>query len=162
HPGEEKNDDAFADQLASMAELYVNDAFGTAHRAHASTVGVAKRLPRAAAGILMDAELRHLSVLLMDPQHPYVIVLGGAKVSDKIDLIRNLLPRANRILVGGAMAYTFLRAGGVETGDSLVENGQIDTAASLMAEAASRGVAFLLPSDHRIQAAPESAEAART
>ena len=157
HPEEEKNDEGFAAQLAALAELYVNDAFGTAHRAHASTVGVARRLPRAAAGLLMDAELRNLSVLLTDPAKPYAIVLGGAKVSDKIDLIRNLMARADRILIGGAMAYTFLRARGIDTGDSLVEAAQIETAASLMEEAASRGVALLLPSDHRIRAVSEGA-----
>jgi len=162
HPGEEKNDEAFAARLAALAELYVNDAFGTAHRAHASTVGVARRLPRAAAGLLMDAELRNLSVLMIDPARPYAIVLGGAKVSDKIALIRNLMVRADRILIGGAMAYTFLRARGIDTGDSRVEADQAATAAALMEEAAARTIALLLPSDHRIgPAAPESAAGAR-
>ena len=157
HPGEEKNDEAFASQLAALADLYVNDAFGTAHRAHASTVGVARKLPRAAAGLLMDAELRNLSVLLTGPAKPYAIVLGGAKVSDKIELIQSLMARADKILIGGAMAYTFLRACGVDTGDSLVEAGQVDTASSLMAQAESRGITLLLPTDHRIRAAGEGA-----
>lgn len=161
HPEEEKNEEVFAAKLASLAELYVNDAFGTAHRAHASTVGVARALPRAAAGLLMDAELRHLSVLLTGPPRPYAIVLGGAKVSDKIELIRSLMARADRILIGGAMAYTFLRARGVDTGDSLVEAAQIGTAGSLMEEADSRGIALLLPSDHRIRAVAEGATEVR-
>src|SRR5437867_7482679 len=151
HPGEERNDGAFAQRLASLADRYVNDAFGTAHRAHASTVGIAKRLGRAAAGLLMDAELRNLSVLLADPPRPYVVVLGGAKVSDKIDLIRNLMARVDRILVGGAMAYTFLRGKAVHVGDSLVEADHVETAAALVREAAASGVSLLLPADHRVR-----------
>jgi phosphoglycerate kinase len=148
HPEEEKNEEAFSRRLASLADLYVNDAFGTAHRAHASTVGVAKILPLAAAGLLMEAELKNLSALLDAPARPYVAVLGGAKVSDKIDLIRNLLPRVDKILIGGAMAYTFLRAQGIETGDSLVEADRIDAAAELLRDSAARGVSIVLPVDH--------------
>jgi len=149
HPEEETNEPSFAGRLASLADVYVNDAFGTAHRAHASTVGVPKRLPAAAAGLLMEAELKHLSPLRGSPDKPYVAVLGGAKVSDKIDLIWNLLPRVDRILVGGAMAYTFLQARGVHVGDSLVQADHVGSAGALLNDAASRGVAILLPVDHR-------------
>lgn len=149
HPEEEKNEPGFAGQLASLAEVYVNDAFGTAHRAHASTVGVPKRLPLAAAGLLMEAEIKHLSALLTAPEKPYVAVLGGAKVSDKIDLIKSLMARVDRVLVGGAMAYTFLRSRGVAVGDSLVEADRVEAAGDLLEEAAARGVSLLLPADHR-------------
>jgi len=151
HAQEEKNDPDFAAGLAALAELYVNDAFGSAHRAHASTAGIAQRLPRAAAGLLMQAELDNLSVLLGGAARPYVAVLGGAKVSDKLDLIRNLMTRVDRILVGGAMAYTFLKAQGVGTGDSRVEADLVDTARTLLAEAAQKGIPLKLPVDHRVR-----------
>jgi len=146
HAGEEANDDAFARALASLADLYVNDAFGTAHRAHASTVGVARHLP-AVAGFLMEKELTYLSRALESPTRPFVAILGGKKVSDKIAVIRNLLTKADTLLIGGAMAYTFLRARGHATGASLVEADKIDLARALMGEAAERKVALLLPED---------------
>ncbi|HET6947586.1 MAG TPA: phosphoglycerate kinase [bacterium] len=146
HPEEEANDDRFARSLAALADLYVNDAFGTAHRAHASTVGVARYLP-AVAGFLMEKELVYLSRALESPTRPFVAILGGKKVSDKIGVIRNLLTNADALLIGGAMTYTFLRAGGHQAGASLVEEDKIDLARSLMEEAAQRKVAFHLPED---------------
>ena len=153
HPEEEANDPGFSERLAALADLYVNDAFGTAHRAHASTVGVAKRVPRAAAGLLMQSELDNLSVLLEAPARPYAAVLGGAKVSDKLDLIRNLFSRVDRILVGGAMAYTFLEARGHEIGASRLEADLVETARGLIDEARARGVALLLPVDPKVKLA---------
>jgi phosphoglycerate kinase len=151
HAGEEKNDPEFVGRLARLTDLYVNDAFGTAHRAHASTVGVARRAGAAASGLLMEAELENLQVLLSGAARPYVAVLGGAKVSDKLDLIRNLLSRVDRILVGGAMAYTFLRAEGHGTGESRIEGDLIATAGALLAEAGEKGVPLVLPVDHRVK-----------
>lgn len=146
HPEEEANDPEFARRLAALADLYVNDAFGTAHRAHASTVGIAAHLP-AVAGFLMEKELTYLSRALEDPTRPFVSILGGKKVSDKIAVIRNLLGKADTVLIGGAMAYTFLRAQGRSVGTSLLEADKLDLARSLMAEAAQRRVAFHLPDD---------------
>ncbi|MDR7401873.1 MAG: phosphoglycerate kinase [Armatimonadota bacterium] len=146
HPGEEANDPEFARALASLADLYVNDAFGTAHRAHASTVGVARYLP-AVAGLLMERELEYLSRALEDPRRPFVAILGGKKVSDKIGVIRNLLGRADTLLIGGAMAYTFLRARGYGVGASLCEVDRLDLARSLLEEAERRRVPLLLPED---------------
>jgi phosphoglycerate kinase len=146
HRGEEANDPDFAAALAAVADLYVNDAFGTAHRAHASTVGVATLLP-AVAGLLMEKELNHLSRALEDPGHPFVAVLGGKKVSDKIGVIRNLLTKADALLIGGAMTYTFLRAKGLEVGKSQYEEDKLDLARSLMVDAEHRRVAFHLPDD---------------
>ncbi|HEY6103645.1 MAG TPA: phosphoglycerate kinase [bacterium] len=146
HPEEEANDPEFARRLAALADLYVNDAFGTAHRAHASTVGIAAHLP-AVAGFLMEKELTYLSRALEDPTRPFVAILGGKKVSDKIAVIRNLLGKAETLLIGGAMAYTFLQAQGRAVGTSLVEADKLDLARSLMAEAAQRRVAFHLPDD---------------
>ena len=143
HPGEEKNDPAFAQRLAVLADLYVNDAFGSAHRAHASTEGVAKHLP-AVAGFLMEKEIQYLGQAVSDPRHPYVALLGGAKISDKIGVIENLLAKADRVLVGGGMANTFLKAQGVGVGDSLVEDASLDLARSLMGRA---GHKLLLPVD---------------
>jgi phosphoglycerate kinase len=148
HTGEEANDDAFSDALARLGDLYVNDAFGSAHRAHASTTGVPARLKPAAAGLLMEAELKHLSHLLEDPVHPFLAILGGAKVSDKIELIENLMPRVDGFLVGGAMAFTFLAARGVPTGCSLVESEKLDRARALLERADTAGKRFLLPIDH--------------
>jgi phosphoglycerate kinase len=150
HPGEEKNDPEFSRQLAALAEIYVNDAFGTAHRAHASTEGVARLLSPAVAGFLMEKEIRYLGQALADPRRPFVAVLGGAKVSDKIPVIENLLAKVDTLIIGGGMAYTFLRAQGVEVGKSLVEADRIDLSRELMARAGQRGVRLLLPEDHVI------------
>jgi phosphoglycerate kinase len=150
HAEEEKNDPLFAQQLARLADIYVNDAFGTAHRAHASTEGMTKFLPTAVAGLLMQAELSHVGQLLATPERPYVAILGGAKVSDKIGVILNLLPKLNRVLIGGGMAYTFLAAQGVPVGHSLVEADKVDAAREILAKAASLGVAIQLPEDHVI------------
>lgn len=146
HAGEETNDDQFARSLARLADIYVNDAFGTAHRAHASTVGMARYLP-AVAGLLMEKELTYLSAALENPKRPFVAILGGKKVSDKIGVIRNLLSKADALLIGGAMSYTFLRAKGFEVGKSLCEDDKLDLARSLMDGAAKRNVPFHLPED---------------
>ncbi len=148
HAGEEKNDPEFASQLAELADLYVNDAFGTAHRAHASTEGVARILTPAAAGFLMEKELRYLGQALANPDRPFVAILGGAKVSDKITVIKNLLNKVDTLLIGGGMAYTFLKAKGIAVGNSLVEEDRLALASELMDEAGKRGIAFLLPEDH--------------
>ncbi|HET6780694.1 MAG TPA: phosphoglycerate kinase [bacterium] len=146
HKGEEANDPGFAAALAALADLYVNDAFGTSHRAHASTVGVAKLLP-AVAGLLLEKELTYLSRALEDPNRPFVAVLGGKKVSDKIGVIRNLLTKSDALLIGGAMSYTFLKAKGFEVGKSLCEDDKLDLARSLIADAGKRRLAFHLPGD---------------
>jgi len=148
HPEEEANDPVFAEELARLGDLYVNDAFGTAHRAHASTVGVPGRLKPAAAGLLMESELTHLGELLAAPKTPFVVILGGAKVSDKIDLIDNLLPRADTFLVGGAMAYTFLAAAGIPVGASLVEKDRLETAREIVRRVGAAGKSLVLPEDH--------------
>jgi phosphoglycerate kinase len=148
HRGEEANDAGFADALARLGDMYVNDAFGSAHRAHASTVGVPARLKPAAAGLLMQEELTHLGRLLEDPAHPFLAILGGAKVSDKIELIDNLLPHVDGFLVGGAMAYTFMRAQGHPVGRSLVEGEKLELARALLARVEAAGKRFLLPVDH--------------
>ncbi|WP_305046155.1 phosphoglycerate kinase [Geoalkalibacter sp.] len=150
HPGEEKNDPEFSRQLAELAEVYVNDAFGTAHRAHASTEGVARLLQPAVAGFLMGKELEYLSGALAAPKRPFVAVLGGAKVSDKISVIENLLTKVDTLIIGGGMAYTFLKAQGVEVGKSLVEADRIELAGRLIAQAKEKGVSLLLPEDHVI------------
>src|SRR5664280_2729628 len=145
HPEEEKNDPAFAQKLAALCDLYVNDAFGSAHRAHASTEGMVKYVPQAAAGLLMERELKYLGMATTNPPRPCVAILGGAKVSDKIEVIQNLGKVVDRLLIGGAMAYTFLRAQGLPTGKSLVEGDTIDLAKELLA---SLGDKLLLPVDH--------------
>jgi phosphoglycerate kinase len=150
HAGEEKNDPAFCRQLAALADFYVNDAFGTAHRAHASTEGVARLLSPAVAGFLMEKEIRYLGGALAEPRRPFVAILGGAKVSDKILVIENLLAKVDALVIGGGMAYTFLRAQGHEVGKSLVEADKIELAGELLAKAAQRGVRLLLPQDHVI------------
>ncbi len=150
HPGEENNDPAFCRQLAALAEIYVNDAFGTAHRAHASTEGVARLLRPAAAGYLMEKELRYLGQALAAPKRPFVAVIGGAKVSDKIEVIENLLGKVDTLLIGGGMAYTFLKAQGIDCGTSLLEADKVELAGRLLAAAGERGVALLLPEDHVI------------
>lgn len=146
HPEEEANDPVFARALARLADVYVNDAFGTAHRAHASTVGIAAFLP-AVAGLLMERELTYLGKVLENPQRPLVVILGGKKVEDKIGVIRNLLRLAQTMLIGGGMCYTFLRAAGGRIGASLCEEEKLDLARELMQEAARRNVRFLLPLD---------------
>lgn len=148
HPEEEKNGETFSRQLAELADLYVNDAFGTAHRAHASTEGITHFVKGAAAGFLMERELNYLGRVLHHPDRPLVVILGGAKVSDKIGVIENLLKLADSILIGGAMAYTFLKSEGYEVGTSLVENDQLDLARSLRETARALGVQFILPMDH--------------
>ena len=148
HAEEEANDDNFSKALAKLADFYVNDAFGTAHRAHASTVGVTRFLGERAAGLLMIRELEALRAVTENPAHPYVAILGGAKVSDKIGVIRNLLNKVDAILIGGAMAYTFLKARGTPIGLSRVEEDKLELARELLAEAARRNVAFVLPVDH--------------
>jgi phosphoglycerate kinase len=153
-PGEEKNDPDLARRLAELADVYVNDAFGAAHRAHASTDGVAHLLP-AAAGLLMQRELEALSTVLERPEHPVVVILGGAKISDKIGVIRRFLQTADALLIGGAMANTFLKAEGFEVGKSLVEDDCIDLARELRAEAARRGRELLLPTDVVVARSPE-------
>ncbi|SEA45652.1 phosphoglycerate kinase [Desulfuromusa kysingii] len=150
HSGETDNDPAFAAQLAALAEIYVNDAFGTAHRAHASTEGVARLLQPAVAGFLMEKELQYLGGALANPQRPFVAILGGAKVSDKITVIENLLSKVDTILIGGGMAYTFLKAQGVEVGQSLVEEDRIALAGDLLDKAQKQGIKFLLPIDHLV------------
>src|SRR5712671_1696179 len=134
HPGETKNDPDFARQLAALGELYVNDAFGTAHRAHASTVGIAQYLP-AVAGLLMEREIKTLGRIMTDPPHPLVAIIGGAKISTKIGVVRSLLKRVDRLCIGGAMACTFFKAKGLEMGRSLVEEDQLDVARSLLTSA---------------------------
>jgi phosphoglycerate kinase len=143
YPGETKNDAEFADQLAALADLYVDDAFGAAHRAHATTVGVAERLP-AAAGLLLEEEIDYLDTVLENPERPFVAILGGAKVSDKLGVIESLLGTADSLLVGGAMCFTFFKALGYEIGDSLVEDDYLEEARRLMGEADER---LILPVD---------------
>lgn len=154
YPGETQNDPEFARELASLGDIYVNDAFGTAHRAHASTVGVARFLP-AVAGLLMAKELEVLGGILTNPSKPFLAILGGAKVSDKIGVLRNLLDKCQRILIGGGMAYTFLRAQGISTGGSLVEEDKIDEAGEIIRQAEKKNCEFVLPLDHVV--APEPA-----
>jgi phosphoglycerate kinase len=135
HAAEEENDPAFAKQLAALADVYVNDAFGSAHRAHASTAGITGFVPKAASGFLMKKELDYLGEALGNPKRPFVAVIGGSKVSGKIDVIKNLLPRVDKLLIGGGMTYTFLKAQGLEVGKSIVENDKLELARSLLAEA---------------------------
>jgi phosphoglycerate kinase len=159
HPGEEANDPSFADALAALADVYVNDAFGAAHRAHASVVGVAERLP-AAAGRLMEREIEVLSRLLQDPEKPFVAILGGAKVSDKLGVIDALTERVDALLVGGAMAFTFLAAQGADVGASLVEEDRLDDVRATLKRTEERGVPIVLPED--VVAAGDAAADART
>jgi phosphoglycerate kinase len=161
HPEEEKNVPEFSKQLAALAEVYVNDAFGSAHRAHCSTEGITRFLSPCAAGLLMEKELEYLGRAVENPARPYVAIVGGAKVSDKIELLQNFLKIADTVLVGGAMAYTFLKAQGVEVGQSKTEDDKLDLAKGLLKNAASTGKKFLLPVDHIVaekfdaSAAPE-------
>ncbi len=158
-PGEEANDPALARQLAAFAEVFVNDAFGTAHRAHASTAGVAAHLP-AVAGLLMEKEIDYLGRVVTDPELPVAAIIGGAKISSKIAVLQHLLSKVNTLLIGGGMASTFLKAQGVDVGASLVEDDQLDTARNVIAEAQRRGVALGLPSD--VVVAERFAEDARS
>jgi len=148
HPEEEANDPKFAKQLAGLADYYVNDAFGTAHRAHASTVGVTRFVQKSAAGLLMEKELQYLGKVLRHPERPFIAILGGAKVSDKIGVIRNLLDKVDVLIIGGGMAYTFLKAQGEPVGKSLVEEDKVELARQLLKEAKSHKLKFLLPTDH--------------
>ncbi|MDE1178332.1 MAG: phosphoglycerate kinase [Edaphobacter sp.] len=148
HAEEEKNDPEFARQLASLCDIYINDAFGSAHRAHASTEGVTHFVPVSAAGLLMEKELTYLGKAVSDPIKPFVAIIGGAKVSDKIEVIDSLLDRVTSLIIGGGMAYTFLNAKGQTTGKSLVEADKIDIAKAALDKAAKKGVTFLLPVDH--------------
>jgi 3-phosphoglycerate kinase len=152
HKEEEQNDEEFAKELASLCDrLYVNDAFGAAHRAHASTVGITKFVDFAAAGLLMEKELEYLGRVITNPDHPFVAILGGAKVSDKIPVIRALIERGiDKLLIGGAMAYTFLKAEGFTVGKSLVENEMLDTARQVRQLAEEKGIELLLPTDHQV------------
>ncbi len=152
HAGETKNDPEFAKALAANADIYVNNAFGTAHRAHASTVGVTKYLQPSAAGFLLEKEIKYLGLALAYPDHPFVAVIGGAKVSDKIAVIENLLDKVDTLIIGGGMAYTFLQAKGRPTGKSLVEADKISLAKELIKKAAEKGVNLLLPQDHIVAA----------
>jgi len=158
HAEEEKNDSEFAKQLAALCDIYVNDAFGAAHRAHASTAGIASFVQPAAAGFLMQKELEALGHALTKAEKPYVAIVGGAKVSDKIELIESFISLATHILIGGAMAYTFLRAKKIPTGKSLVEADKIDLAADLLSRAAAKGVALELPVDHVVATGLDASE----
>lgn len=149
-PEEEKNDETFSKELASLADIYVNDAFGTAHRAHASTEGVTKYLETAVCGYLVQKELKYLSAALSNPVRPFCAILGGAKVSDKINVISALIEKVDVLLIGGAMAYTFLKAQGISVGNSRVEDDKIDLAKDMLAKAEKFGVKILLPVDHII------------
>ena len=159
HPEEEKNDDGFARGLAALADVYVNDAFGAAHRAHASVAAIVPHFSSAGAGLLMENELKYLGMALGDPERPFVAVMGGAKVSDKIDVIDSLLGQVDRLLIGGAMAYTFFKSLGMPVGKSLVEDDKVDEARAIIAHAQARGVVLQLPVDHVVAAKMDPAAA---
>jgi phosphoglycerate kinase len=152
HPEEEANNEEFSRKLAALADVYVNDAFGTAHRAHASTVGITRFVQKAAAGLLMQKELEYLGKAVDNPEKPFVAIIGGAKVSDKIDVLRSLMGKVDVLLIGGAMAYTFLKAQGKRIGKSLVEEDKISLAKDLLQEAQRKAVRLLLPLDHVVAA----------
>ena len=154
HAEEEKNDPAFAQSLAELADVYVNDAFGAAHRAHASVADIVKHFPagQAGAGLLMEKELEYLGLVLGEPDRPFIAIIGGAKVSDKIDVIVSMIKRVDRLLIGGAMAYTFFKALGMPVGKSLVEDDKQDAAREVIAAAKARGVVLQLPVDHVVAA----------
>jgi phosphoglycerate kinase len=156
HPEEEKNDPDFAGRLAALADVYVNDAFGAAHRAHASVEALVRLMPEAGAGLLMEKELRYLGDAVENPERPFVAILGGAKVSDKIEVIDNLLPKVERLLIGGAMAYTFFKAQGKPVGRSLVEDDKLEAARAIMAAARARELPLLFPVDHVVASRPEA------
>jgi phosphoglycerate kinase len=155
HPEEEKNDEEFAKELASLCDVWVNDAFGTAHRAHASTAGMARFVKEKAAGFLIKKEIEYLGKALGNPARPFVAVIGGAKVSDKIKVLENLIAKADAVLIGGAMAFTFLKAQGVPVGKSLVEEDKVDLARQILERAAAKKVELLLPVDHVCGAEPK-------
>jgi phosphoglycerate kinase len=148
HAEEEANDAKFSKQLASLADFYVNDAFGAAHRAHASTVGITKFIQKSVAGLLMEKELRYLGKALHHPEKPFIAILGGAKVGDKIGVIQHLMTKVDALIIGGGMAYTFLKAQGQQVGKSLLEEDKVDLARQLLQEAKTRKLKFLLPVDH--------------
>jgi phosphoglycerate kinase len=156
HPEEEKNDAGFAGKLAGLADVYINDAFGSAHRAHASTEGIVRHVKESAAGLLMAKEVEYLGRVLESPDRPFVAILGGAKVSDKLEVIQNLVPRVDALLIGGAMAYTFLKAKGLPIGKSLVEDELLDEAKAIEQQATDRGIRFELPVDHVVAAKLEA------
>ena len=159
HPQEEANDSEFSRQLAELCDgLFVCDAFGSSHRAHASVVGITKFVRQAAAGLLMEKELTYLGKAVSNPDHPFVAILGGAKVSDKIEVVQNLMKLADTLLIGGAMAYTFLKSQGLPIGKSLVENDKLDLARELLEDARRRNFRFVLPVDHVVAESPNSAE----
>jgi len=160
HPEEEANDDAFARQLAALADVYVNDAFGTAHRAHASTVGMTHYVKEKTAGLLMARELEHLQRLVDRPERPFVAVLGGAKVKDKLGVLNNLLAKVDAVVVGGAMAYTFLKARGVDVKASKVEPDRLPAAERVLERADQAGLRFMLPVDHKYVLSKEDVNAA--
>jgi phosphoglycerate kinase len=162
HAEEEENDDAFARELASLADVYVDDAFGTVHRAHASTVGMVKHVAQRGAGFLVLAEVQHLQPLLKGPRKPYLAILGGAKVSDKIKVIEQLVSRVDALLVGGAMAYTFMAAKGIGVGSSRTEKDKLDLARRLLDKAERSRVELLLPVDHVIAQEPKGGVPTRT
>ena len=162
HAEEEKNDAGFAKGLAALCDVYVNDAFGAAHRAHASVEALVRLVPEAGAGLLMEKELRYLSAAIEHPERPFVAVLGGAKVSDKIEVIENLIPRVDRLLIGGAMAYTFFKATGKPVGKSLVEDDKLDSARDILARSKERGLQLLLPLDHVVAPKLEAGAPAET
>ena len=150
HAEEEANDPGFSKELASLCDIYVNDAFGSAHRAHASTEGISHFISHSAAGLLMEKELTYMGKALEAPERPFVAILGGAKVSDKIEVIDNLLGKVDALLIGGGMAYTFLKAKGQDVGKSLLESDKIETAKEALAKAEANGVRLLLPVDHKL------------
>jgi phosphoglycerate kinase len=151
HPEEEANDENFSRQLAALCDgMFVCDAFGSAHRAHASVVGITRFVKQSAAGLLMERELAYLGKAISNPERPFVAILGGAKVSDKIEVVENLMKIADSLLIGGGMAYTFLKAQGIAIGKSLVEDDKVDLARKLLADAAQRKFEFMLPGDHVI------------
>jgi phosphoglycerate kinase len=162
HSEEEKNDPGFAQGLAELADVYVNDAFGAAHRAHASVEAIVRLVREAGAGLLLDKELRYLGQALEQPERPFVAILGGAKVSDKIEVIENLLTRVDRLLIGGAMAYTFFRAQGFPVGKSLVEEEKLDAAKDILARAKARATTILLPVDHVVAPKLEAGQPTET
>src|SRR5215467_2554342 len=162
HAEEEANDEGFSRKLAALADIYVNDAFGSAHRAHASTAGITKFVEKSAAGLLMQKELEYLGKATTHPEKPFVAIIGGAKVSDKIDVIRNLLTKVDVLLIGGAMAYTFLKAEGKQVGKSLVEEDKVDLAKELLTKAKSAGVRLLLPLDNVVAAQIDAAAKTQT
>jgi phosphoglycerate kinase len=162
HPGEEANDPIFSERLAAFADVYVNDAFGTLHRAHASTVGMVPLVPLRAAGKLVMKEIAFLGKLLQEPERPFLVMLGGAKVSDKVGVIENLLRKADPFLIGGAMAYTFLKAQGVAVGSSLVEEAKVRQAGKILDRAKNKDISIHLPLDHVVVQKLEAGAAFQT